>query len=198
MTDPSSTSRSTSLTPTAHAILGYLASHPRSGYEIRRASERTPFWGVSDGQLYPQLRTLEAEGLIAVEPGGSDARGTRVWRLVDAGMRALRSWLRSPSAPVATRDENMAKLLFAARSDHAAAAALVEERRRQFTAFRAHLLDLTPAESWTDEERASAAGVPELIRVFGIEYCDLNLGWCDRVDAALAAAPAASAEEHRG
>ncbi|MBW1637529.1 PadR family transcriptional regulator [Microbacterium resistens] len=171
-------------TPTGSTILGYLALHPRSGYGIRRAAARTPFWGLSDGQLYPQLRKLELEGLIA-PVGAVDARGKQVWRLLDAGRRALGLWLRAPSQPVAIRDENMVKLMFAARVDKVAAAALIAERRRHFTSFREHLASLSPGETWSEEERRSAAGIPDLLKDYGVEYCDLNLAWCDRLEDAL-------------
>ena len=46
------------LTPTGWSILGFLSLQDRNGYEIRQAARRSveQFWGVSDGQLYPQLR----------------------------------------------------------------------------------------------------------------------------------------------
>ncbi|MFK4762588.1 PadR family transcriptional regulator [Microbacterium sp. ZW T5_45] len=172
-------------TPTGNTILGYLALHPRSGYEIRRAAARTPFWGLSDGQLYPQLRRLALDGLIAPVGVEGDARGKQVWRILDAGQRVLRLWLRAPSQPVATRDENMVKLMFAARVDKVAAAALIAERRRHFTSFREHLASLSPGETWSEEERRSAAGIPDLLKDYGVEYCDLNLAWCDRLEDAL-------------
>jgi len=184
-------------TPTGSTILGYLALHPRSGYGIRRAAARTPFWGLSDGQLYPQLKKLELEGLIAPVGAGDDARGKQVWRLLDAGRRALRLWLRAPSPPVATRDENMVKLMFAARVDRTAAAALIAERRSHFTSFREHLVSLFPGETWSEEERHSVAGVPDLLKDYGVEYCDLNLAWCDRFEAALEVGAALEGQEGR-
>jgi len=172
------------LTPTGYTILGYLAAHARSGYDIRRAADRTPFWGISDGQLYPQLKHLETTGLTEVaDDGADDARGKKTWRITDAGREALREWLLSDSAPVATRDENLVKLMFAARADHGAARRLIDERRRHFSSFRRHLEGLVPGESWSPGERDAAAGVPDAIRAYGIEQCDLNLAWCDRVAA---------------
>ena len=192
-----------SLTPTGCTVLGYLASHPRSGYDIRRAAGRTVFWGISDGQLYPQLRQLAERGLI--EPDDADTAGAphgkRVWRITDAGRAALAGWLAAPSAPVAIRDENLVKLLFAARTDRAAARKLIEERRRQFERFRAEVEAITPADTWTEAERADAAGVPSLVREYGLAYSETALDWCARVAGALGAAetdgavPAAGAED---
>ena len=120
------------LTPTARTILGFLASHPRSGYEIREAAKRAVsfFWGVSDGQLYPQLKLLAARNLIeAVEQPDTGPRARQVWRLTPDGRAAFLAWLREPSAPRQTRDENLVKILFAAQLDRAEAPTRARRRR---------------------------------------------------------------------
>jgi DNA-binding PadR family transcriptional regulator len=172
------------LTPTAHTILGYVASHPRSGYEIRQAASRNPFWGISDGQLYPQLRLLAGAGLIESE-GEDGPRGRTVWRITPAGRRALRAWLEEETPPISIRDENLVKVLFAARLDHELARALVQERRAQFVSFREVVEAVAPGATWTDAERSSAASVPALVRDYGLEFADDAVAWCDRVLEAL-------------
>lgn len=172
-------------TPTRNTILNYLALHPRSGCAVRRAAARTLFWGLSDGQLCPQSRKLEFDRLIAPIGVGEDARGKQVRRIFDAGHHVLRLWLRAPSQPVATRDENMIRSMLSARADKTAASMPITERRRHFTAFRGHLASLSPGETCSEEERRSAAGISDLRRNCAVEYCDLNLGWCDRFEAAL-------------
>ncbi|SDL89358.1 PadR family transcriptional regulator [Microbacterium azadirachtae] len=172
------------LTPTAHTILGYVASHPRSGYEIRQAASRNPFWGISDGQLYPQLRLLAGAGLI--ESDGMDGpRGKTIWRITPSGRQALRDWLGEETPPVVIRDENLVKLLFAAPLDRGLARALVEERRAQFASFRDLIAAVAPGASWTDAERSAAATVPALVRDYGLEFADDAVAWCDRVLDAL-------------
>ena len=56
-----------SLSPTARVILGLLAWNPRTGYEIKQITDRSTrfFWGASYGQIYPELRRLEAAGSSA-------------------------------------------------------------------------------------------------------------------------------------
>ncbi len=175
------------LTPTACTILGFLATHPRSGYEIREAAKRSVsfFWGISDGQLYPQLKHLVAAGLIEAvdEPDRPHAR--QVWRLTDAGREAFLAWLREPSAPLRTRDENLVKILFAAQLDPSEALRLVAERRASFQWFRDHLESVVPQATWTDEERKSSIPTPELIRDYGLGFAQSAIDWCDKVEAAL-------------
>src|SRR5437763_16862074 len=88
------------LTPTGWSILGFLSLQDRNGYEIRQAARRSveEFWGVSDGQLYPQLRHLHELGLVAPTRPTADG-GPTTWQLTGDGRSALHQWLRAPSAP---------------------------------------------------------------------------------------------------
>ena len=53
-----------SLSPTARVILGMLGLGLRTGYDVKRLSEDSTrfFWGASFGQIYPELKRLEAQG----------------------------------------------------------------------------------------------------------------------------------------
>src|SRR4051795_6617005 len=86
------------LTPTGWSILGFLSLQSRNGYEIRQAARRSVehFWGVSDGQLYPQLRHLHDAGLVAPRGTAAGRGAATSWRLTPAGRAALHDWLRSP------------------------------------------------------------------------------------------------------
>ena len=87
-----------SLSPTARVILGLLAWRPRTGYEIKQVTDQSTrfFWGASYGQIYPELRRLETDGLVASreEPRGRVPR--RVFSLTQAGQEALDAWLEEP------------------------------------------------------------------------------------------------------
>ena len=58
-------------------ILGFLSQHPRSGYEIKRAVDRSTrfFWAASYGQIYPELRRLQEQGLVEGRPTAAAAAG---------------------------------------------------------------------------------------------------------------------------
>ena len=64
------------LSPTGRVILGMIAFGKRTGYDIKTFVDRTTryFWAASYGQIYPELRRLEEQGLIQ---GQSDPRGGR-------------------------------------------------------------------------------------------------------------------------
>jgi DNA-binding PadR family transcriptional regulator len=103
-----------SLSPTARVILGLLAWRPRTGYEIKQVTDQSTrfFWGASYGQIYPELRRLEAAGLVGSreEPRGRVPR--RIFSLTKAGRSALDEWLEEPDESYEVRDEGLLKLFF--------------------------------------------------------------------------------------
>ena len=103
---------------TTHAILGFLTWGPMSGYEIRKRVEESigNFWSESFGQIYPELRRLEAEGLI--EPAGetdTGGRPRRTYAITDAGRAELGNWFEEPPQPMPVRNEMLLKLFFGGR-----------------------------------------------------------------------------------
>jgi DNA-binding PadR family transcriptional regulator len=64
-------------------LLALLAEHPMHGYEmIQELDTRTGgFWRPSPGSVYPRLRILEDEGLIA----GEQEEGRKRFALTEAG-----------------------------------------------------------------------------------------------------------------
>ena len=175
------------LTPTARTILGFLALRPRSGYEIREAAKRAVsfFWGVSDGQLYPQLKQLAARHLIEPVNQPAGPRAGQTWRLTARGRAAFLAWLREPSAPPQIRDENLVKILFAAPLDRDEAIRHIQERRASFQWFRDHLEAVVPRTGWTDQERQASIPTPDYIRDYGLSFAQSAIDWCDKVEAEL-------------
>ena len=111
--EPSATNRP--LTPTGRVILGMIAKGVRSGYEIKQLVDKSTrhFWAASYGQIYPELRRLEEDGLIEGRADPSGARVRMVYELTPRGERALQDWLFSEQALVyELRDEGMLKLFF--------------------------------------------------------------------------------------
>jgi DNA-binding PadR family transcriptional regulator len=74
------------------AILGLLIESPMHGYELRKRLTGLlgAFRAFSYGSLYPALRRMQADGLIAenAAPAGTPVRrARRVYQLTDAGRR---------------------------------------------------------------------------------------------------------------
>jgi DNA-binding PadR family transcriptional regulator len=108
------------LTPTGRVILGMVALGKRTGYDIKQLVDRSVrfFWAASYGQIYPELRRLEEQGLIAGHDQPSGGRARTVYALTDAGRRALEEWLGGDlGVHWELRDEGMLKLFFSDFTD---------------------------------------------------------------------------------
>ena len=70
----------------AYVVLGMVRLGAKSGYEIKRAVERSIrfFWTISQAQIYPSLARLESAGLIV---GRADPRGNRPRRTFEITAR---------------------------------------------------------------------------------------------------------------
>ncbi len=103
------------LSDTAYVILGLLDRRPRTGYEIKSTVDGSTrfFWAASYGQIYPELRRLEAAGLVSSERDDAGARKRKRHRITAAGRRELRRWLAEPPETYELRDEGLLKLFFA-------------------------------------------------------------------------------------
>ena len=98
-----------------YAVLGFLTHGPHSGYDLKKAIERSTgnFWQESYGQIYPILRKLHAQGLVDKRKASSSAARQRFeYTITKGGKRALRAWLKEPLRPSPVRNELLLKIFF--------------------------------------------------------------------------------------
>jgi DNA-binding PadR family transcriptional regulator len=75
------------------AILATLSAGPRTGYDVTRRFDSTVghIWHAPHSQIYPELRRMERDGLVAADEVPRGPRGTkREYRLTDEGLAELR------------------------------------------------------------------------------------------------------------
>ena len=107
-----------------NALLALLTSAPMTGYDISRQFQSSVghVWHAPDSQIYPELRKMEAEGLVeaeAVEDGGRGEK--RYYRPTEAGLESLREWMRSPLKYALDRDPAHLKAAYFEWSDQESA-----------------------------------------------------------------------------
>src|SRR3974390_575444 len=104
------------LPPTGRVILGMIALGNQTGYDIKQLVDKSTrhFWAASYGQIYPELRRLEEQGLLAGQPEPRGGRARTVYTLTPAGGAAVTDWLDDPdeAIPFEVRAEGMLKLFF--------------------------------------------------------------------------------------
>jgi PadR family transcriptional regulator, regulatory protein AphA len=161
------------LSPTAYVILGMLSWRPMSGYDIKAIVDRTTrfFWAASYGQIYPELRKLDAAGLVTREPEQGSARRRTPYRLTDDGAAALREWLEQPPQSLEIRDEGLLKLFFASAAPATAVASLDGKR----SVAEAKLAALRALEA-----TGKPSGYTALVLRYGIEMTEWMVDWCQR------------------
>src|SRR4051794_13400772 len=102
------------LSPSAYMVLAMVRDGFATGYLIKRYLERAAafFWSISYGQIYPELRRLEAAGLITGHDETVNGRRRREYSLTPPGRAALREWLAHPVPPSTfIRNEAMLRLM---------------------------------------------------------------------------------------
>jgi DNA-binding PadR family transcriptional regulator len=168
------------LSATAKVILGMIAFGRQTGYDIKQFVEKSTrnFWAASYGQIYPELKRLEEQGLIEGKPEPSGERARTVYGLTDAGRDRLTEWLASTDDLLyEVRDEGLLKLFF---SDN-----LPERRLETVRAMRAvHERKLERLRAIEPFAKQGPTG-PCMALEFGIEHCEYMLAWCDRVERRL-------------
>ncbi|HEX8120877.1 MAG TPA: PadR family transcriptional regulator [Solirubrobacteraceae bacterium] len=177
------------LSNSSAAVLGMVALGARSGYDIRRAAERSVrfFWALGPPQIYAELRRLESDGLVEGRDDARGGRARRVFELTAAGREALRRWLTADDdvGALEIRDPELLRLFFAdavGRDDVLAHADRI--RRRSEDALEHFAREIAPAAART---REAGAEFPEHVATFGRELHEFIVDWCDRLQATVAA-----------
>ncbi len=172
------------LSPTATVILGFLSQRDMSGYEIKTEVDISTrfFWAASYGQIYPELKKLQAAGLVEGTDRPQGGRKRTVYHLTPAGRDALRAWLRRPPEMLELRHEGMLKVFFAdalpARERVKTLKAMVDQHRQHEAQLR-----LTRETVDADDEYDKDSWCDLVLR-FGLDFNEWVIGWCEREIAA--------------
>jgi DNA-binding PadR family transcriptional regulator len=159
-----------------------------SGYELKKrfSSSLGYGWRAYDTQIYRELKTLEASGLVSGRAEKGD-RGPdrRVYAVTDAGRAALVAWLESPLDDTWYKSELTLRIWSMHLMGAAALADLldgVESASRayleQLVARRAELREVYGPPEVTDDPHGVGH---QLILEFDQEVAERKLAWIARV-----------------
>jgi DNA-binding PadR family transcriptional regulator len=157
------------------ALLGLLGQRPLSGYDLKRAVDRTirHFWAASYGQIYPELKRLEEAGWIAGAAADRGGRARRVYEITPAGRAALAGWLHGHETRIELRDESLLRLFFADALPREQALALLEARKRGHELYLEVLgaIDAIPGKD---------PDFVDLVLHWGIDFNQWGADWCEK------------------
>jgi PadR family transcriptional regulator AphA len=169
------------LTPTGKVILGMLGLGISTGYDVKNFVDKTTrhFWAASYGQIYPELRRLEEQGLVSGRPEPTGGRARTVYNLTDAGRSALLRWLQSGAETVnEARDEGMLKLFFSDAGGPAQRIENIRSMRARDERTLAQLRSLEP-------HAAAGPKGPYLTLQLGIALHEAAVNWCEAAEREL-------------
>jgi PadR family transcriptional regulator, regulatory protein AphA len=117
-----------------HAIIGFLCIEPMSGYTLQKRFEATvaSYWSVTQSQIYRELHSLQADGLVSVETIPGDGKpAQKVYSPTLAGRTVFEKWLSEPVEPQSIRHPLLLKLSFAGHQPPMVAQKLLKEYIRE-------------------------------------------------------------------
>jgi DNA-binding PadR family transcriptional regulator len=167
------------ISSTGYVVLGILNWGARTGYEIKQLVDKSTrfFWAASYGQIYPELKRLERQGLVEGRDDPQGGRRRTIYRLTAKGRRELRRWLEVPAEVFEMRNEALLKLFFSS--------ALPEEAEDHLDSMRANAEEKLTRLREIEPAAKASGGFTYLTLQFGIGMSEWIVEWCEREKRAL-------------
>ena len=165
------------LAPSAYMVMAMIRDGYDTGYRIKQFIEKAAafFWSVSYGQIYPELRRLEAAGLVRGRDLTENGRRRREYSLTAAGRTELGRWLTDPAQPsMWLRNEGLLRLMLVDWSDTELVRKNLGDLRRMSAERLVAIRELTPP-------RERGRRIQEL----GVRLLQETVDWCDETEGKL-------------
>ncbi len=97
------------------ALLGLLAVEPASGYDLKRAINRSTYfiWNATGPQIYNTLHKLREEGCVTSRSLAQDGKPDKQIHTITArGQARLEEFMSEPIRAAVTRDEVLLRIFF--------------------------------------------------------------------------------------
>lgn len=163
-------------------VLGLLADHPMSGYDIKKHVKTTlgTVTTASYGTLYPTLHRLLAEGCVEMQEIPQRGRPSKkVYFLTEQGRDELVAWLSQPAAADQVRREFLLKLYLARHLGEQELRAIVANRRLETEMLLRTL---------TADNRSAKTAEEQWIADYALSMCQAEMNWLERFEAQLGVA----------
>ncbi|WP_039798388.1 PadR family transcriptional regulator [Nocardia araoensis] len=160
------------LNSTAASLLGFLHEGAMSGWDlVTEAQERIgDFWTITQSQVYRELATMDAAGLV--EKGETGARERTPYHITDAGREAFLEWVARDPGGETIRVPLLLTLSFGEHLDRDRLDGIIAANRK------IHQARLT---RYLAEDPAGKSAFARATLDFGIRYERAVLDWFDQL-----------------
>ncbi|MEU8827558.1 PadR family transcriptional regulator [Streptomyces sp. NPDC048636] len=171
-----------------HAVLGLLADHPASGYDLMKLFETSlaNVWAANQSQVYGELGKLSDAGLLTVTAEGP--RGRKEYAITEDGKAELRRWLTDTPPTTTRRSDALLRVFFLGRLTRLEAVTYLEAEASRAVARRASLQELEASIDWGGDP-LSVYG--RIVLEYGMRQSAMHEEW-----ARWAAGHVAALDEH--
>jgi DNA-binding PadR family transcriptional regulator len=166
---------------TKFAILGLLTMGPLSGYDIKKVTDTSIgfFWNENFGHIYPILKRLEKERLVAKKAENPE-RGPRrnVYTIPPLGKKQLDAWLSEPVSTQPVRCELLLKLFFGSNAKKQDLTKLILAEKKQQEEMLARLEAVGESIA-----KKKSKDLPFWLCTlsYGLRKASMTISWCDEV-----------------
>lgn len=156
-----------------HAMLGLLADHPASGYDLMRTFETSlaNVWPATQSQVYGELAKLTKDGLL--EAASEGPRGRKEYAITDSGLGELRRWLLQDE-PRKVRSDALLRVFFLNRLTPVEAVAYLHGEAERAARQHQGLRELEQKVEW-DDGPLSVNG--RLTLEYGLRFTAMREEW---------------------
>lgn len=157
---------------TAASLLGFLEIGPMTGWELVAQIEQSigNFWNVTRSQVYRELNSLAATGMV--EPGDLGPRARMPYQITEKGRHAFTDWINREPGPELIREPLLLTVFFRDRVEP-------EKLRRYLTVHRLrHQAQLEQYEMLEAAHSGMPGGPLDTLRL-GIAYERAVLDWIE-------------------
>jgi DNA-binding PadR family transcriptional regulator len=161
------------LNATAASLLGFLHDGPMTGWELVALAEQRigDFWILTQSQVYRELATMSAAGLVEAGPPGP--RDRKPYTISAAGRAAFADWLNREPGRDQVRIPLLLTLAFADHLPPGRLTELVAARRAE------HAERLARYEAAREALRGTADRTRRLTLEYGLRHERAVLDWFD-------------------
>ncbi len=174
---------------TQYALLGMLSYMPMSGYDLKKFIDKSIsfFWSENYGHIYPVLKKLEEEKLVAKKVEHNEGKPSKnIYSITQEGLHILTDWLAAPVQKEIYRLEILLKLFFGylAETDTMIEKVAVHKKNAEKT-----LQELLGIENHIKtehhESQKNKSPYQSLCLNYGKHYYNMIIKWCDETQAIL-------------